>query len=188
MDPVTIGTMILGGGSLLAGLFSRKRYREDPRISQMIDQLMNPGSKYYQEASKGFYNRLADVSPTTNTLLSLAAATGASYGGSQAIASEKSKAIQSRIGEEASSFSSNLYGRGMESVSGLLSLLQRGQMYGADEQNAFANQLMGLGGGLLAQGAFDGFSKPSGRGFNLTSSSGFNTGGKKYNPFTGRWF
>lgn len=145
MDPMTLISLIMGGGSLLGGLFGRN-------TSNPQSEFGDPNSSFYKTAQSQYFNNLRDTlnasTPGVQGLLALQMAQGADYGGSSYIAGKQRENITKQNTEAAiqgsNQFMSNLFGQG-------LGLYGQGKMAQYQDTNSFANNLLGLGGGLLAR-------------------------------------
>lgn len=153
---------LLGGGAALAGgLFgqSKNRLGKDFFDIQGNEEALkrsrafyDPNSSVYQQAGKGFYNRLQGTIPSTSGLLQQLAAQGVN---SPTVANMQRQAALKRAGQQASDYESDLFGR-MQGVGA--NYLQ--QYFGNQQfsKSAYANQynqdnpypsLMNMGAGIL---------------------------------------
>ena len=150
MDPMTLISLIMGGGSMLGGLFGMNN-------SNPNAQFGDPNNPMYQTMQKNYFsglqNSLNAASPGTQQLLAMQMAHGGDYGGSSYIAGKQRQDIMTKKTDAATQstnqFMSNMYGQG-------LGLYGQGNAIANLNQNSFANNLLGLGGGLFARGMNNG--------------------------------
>ncbi len=146
MDPMTLISLIMGGGSMLGGLFGMNNSNPNAQFGDI-------NSPFYQQAQGNYFNQLRNSlnasTPGTQELLASQMAQGGDYGGSAYIAGKQRQNITTHntdvAGQSSANFLSNLFGQGM-------GIYAQGNMVANQNQNSFANNLLGLGGGLFARG------------------------------------
>lgn len=115
----------------------------------------NLSSGYYKAGYQNLLKSLNASSPTTNTLLSVPASQGLSYGGSMTIANRQRRGVETRNAETASSGLLDMYLRGQSLAQNSLQGAQQAYQY-EDSKPSFLEEIAGFAAGGLLQGALGG--------------------------------
>lgn len=169
-----VGTIIGGEvGGLIGGLFGTNQSNPygfmkgiGDQYQQQANSWLDTNNPFYTAARQSYFGDLSktlnETSPTTNTLLAAQTAKGGQYGGASYIANQQAQAQMGRNTDAAlrgaNQFSSGLYSQGLNEYNvNTNAALQSYNMYGQgagqqiNDQNSFANQFIGLTGGLLGR-------------------------------------
>ena len=167
IDPIT---GILGGASILGGLFGRSgspnkwAKGKAEEYERMAQAYLDPKNPFYSTQKAQYFKQLSQTlnesSPTTNSLLSLATAGGRSQGAAATTATLARQAIEARNRsaalQSAENYNADITRQGLGFASGMYdragsmwNTYASGEAYAADDQNKFASSLLNLGAGLL---------------------------------------
>jgi hypothetical protein len=168
-----IEDLIGAGAGLLGGLFSKNSGNPNDFARGIASSYQNqaatfldPNNSFYKNATSNYYNNLSKTlssnNPGTSGYLAMMLSRGGGYGGSLNLANKAAQAQTTKSNDQASqsanSFEGNLYQQGLGAYESLnqdavsmYNLYGQGQSQQSDNNNAFASNYLGLGGGLLAR-------------------------------------
>jgi len=140
---LSLGSMMFGGGN---------DYDPERKALKRFYELTNPNSSFFKQHRSIFARMLSDSSATIDSLTGLSRAGGASLGTANALALGQSAANRSKDTESALDATAKM-GLGAEQIAqGYLGLEYKRAQDENDSDNSLINQVLGLGGSLLAGG------------------------------------
>ena len=165
--------LIGAGASLLGGLFSKNSSNPNEGLNGVASSyqnqaatFLNPSNPFYTCATQNYYNNLSKTmsgsNPGVSGYLGMMMARGGDFGGSLNMATKAAQTNQTRSNDQASQsanqFETSLYKEGLSAYESLNN--NAVQLYGmaaggaqqqTSSQNSFANNLLGIGSGLLGR-------------------------------------